>query len=1437
MVCQKRTTLKLALLFVLSVFTTAFVTRAQLLSFQNFNHKDGLNFSSINCLAQSNDGYIWLGTDGAELVRFDGSSFEEIRFKSGDNNHHYSNITFDGDNILFSSLYKGFFSYSRKHNTITKLNQEKFYSGNSIGLFKKDSIYYFIGSRGINFRKNNTYGNLLTILSGENDIEILHSIKAEHSIFLFTNKESYKLSKGKITPLSSLLKVDKKNVSNFKYGFIEEGKLYLYDDQLQQILIANINEKDELSKVIIKKLKTKSAHKIVSFSYHPKLQKSIASSKNGTLYEISKSHISQIQHNYNEPIIEINEVLTDNNGDYWIGSKMKGLYKVSHELFTRIQLDPIFTNPAIYSIYETKQKDFFFSQGKKTSYFGVLNNQNSFEELSFKINSICQLNNNYLIATNEGIKLYNPLNKTFSLKYFENKEITLVFKHKDFIYAGVAQEGLFKINLKTNQINHITSPKGINYFYSAQINHSNQKIYFGTNYGAMQHNINTDKVTEVPINYKKLGGYSGTSTKDSYETCWFTLEKGILGITKNGKLKVIYGDKDLNTNLYYTLNSDQNGNLVLGTNKGISIIKVNELGEIKSIQNYGNKEGFQGYETNMRAQFQSGNLIYVGTVEGLFQINMSKLIELSIPSKPTILKSSKKNLVKVLGEKSISFTLKVNNPKSQKIIYSYRVKELSENWATTTENSIIFNELRNSSYTLEVRATYNGIDFSPVSQYYFEINSPFWKTNWFVIVLIFSIILINFIILVYFKSNDKSSLINAKDIDVHLNMTPTILIFGTIITPFALIIAPYTDPTLEYHFGIIFSLAFSMLTLYLLSLSARSRFKEHLFSLYLKIALILVLSVFFLEVYYSKLNPYYIFGIILASLLSPYIFNKIRLTLFFSIAIFCISIGITIILGTTIYPKAHFIVAIFVLSSLLIFSSHLRYDSLEKLIFISGIINKGNIPAIAFNNQGIITYASENISNFIGITHHEILNKNVSILNRFIPKGNPSKDKDITKEFKDGEKYLVPMELNPGEVKWIEWDYKDFSKDVKVILGQDISEKIDLENTYELLVQNAEDFIYRCDAFGNYTFINDVSFRKLGYTKEDLIGVNSLKLVHDDYRNEIQKFYSDHLESHKTSSYKEFPICKKNGDIVWVGQYVTTIFSAGSNKEITGFIALARDITEIRQQQELIREQRDSITSSINYAQRIQYNLLPHNDLFKSEFEEHFIIYKPKDIVSGDFYWMKKVENHTVLVLADCTGHGVPGSFMTLLGFNLLNSIVLEGKTVDPAKILNELDKKLIEYLPKGEGETTVNDGMEVTICVFNDKTNEISYACAGSRFLVYENNSLTMFKGDNKHIGDIENEFNGYNSYFKEFNKSYNLFLFTDGFQDQFGGPKDKKYSFRRLLELFEVNINLPLNEQSRIIEDDFNNWIGDNQQTDDVTILSVTREIVNFTNHEDLP
>ena len=433
---------------------------------------------------------------------------------------------------------------------------------------------------------------------------------------------------------------------------------------------------------------------------------------------------------------------------------------------------------------------------------------------------------------------------------------------------------------------------------------------------------------------------------------------------------------------------------------------------------------------------------------------------------------------------------------------------------------------------------------------------------------------------------------------------------------------------------------------------------------------------------------------------------------------------------------------------------------------------------------------------------------------------------DVTQEFENGRKYLVPMMDRNQKVRWMEWSFSKFSENLNVLVGQDVSEKIELENTYELLVQNVEDMIYTVDINGYFSFLNNPFMEKMGYTKEELVDKQSLYVVPDEYRSEVEEFYVNHFKENRATSYREIPIKKKSGEIIWIGQHVNTIYAPGSKSYINGFIALARDITEKRRQQQVIRDQRDDITSSISYAQKIQLNLLPHKREFQASFEDHFVLFKPKDIVSGDFYWMNKIGSKHVVILADCTGHGVPGAFMTLLGINLLNSIVLEARLTDPGMILNELDKRLHDYLHKDE-EDRVNDGMEVTVCVIDDQSEEFAYACAGSRFLIFKDELFTMFKGDNSHIGDEKSEsFKGYNTQYAPFREDEVLYLFTDGFQDQFGGPKNKKFSFRRLLELLEENANLSLDEQQKMINVGFEKWQGSEPQTDDVSLIAIKRK-----------
>ena len=1418
----------LVLIGVLKIGSPAF---AQLYTFKNFNHRDGLDMASTLSLNQSSDGNIWVGTDGAGLVRFDGKSFEEIRLKNMDNDHHVKNISFDGSDILFASVYKGFYKYSRNRDSLEKLNKKNLKFGDAIAVYKREDIYYLIGTRAIYKKTGNTFTSLFSLKSNQEAIIITQIIEAQNAIFILSNYGKFKLEKGELMPIHKWLNLPKQELSTKEFGYYDGEKIALFDRKANTWIEVVLNNRGGFYSINSgqKTSQIEDDESIIDCSYSGAVHKGGILTDKGTIYSIDNKSLHKIAHNFNESFDGVVAIFSDIYGDFWLASDMHGIYKVSKEPFTKIQLHTIYESTNISFPFRTSDGRIIISLFDNETYVGTMYDQKPFVKYDYTIKGAATIGKVTYLATNSGIRVFKEGSSEMNIAYFDNQNVTFILADGINLWVGLAGKGLFRINTVTEKIIDLTEgeiplPQ---YYYTGQVGAKGKIVYFGTNNGIFQFVRSEQKLTRLDIALQELGSYSGVSTKDIYGTCWFTLEKGIVGVTKDRKQKIVRGEKYFSTNLFYTLNSDKYGNLIVGTNKGLTMLKVNPAAQIIDVRHFNSSSGFMGYETNMRSQFQNGNSIFVGTVEGLFLIDTEMLENLSTPLSPTITSETSVDTDRI---GSFHFNFHVNNPKSGNVLYIYRLIGQSDHWIKLDEavDHLEFHKLGNGDYTLEVMASFDGVHYSEAAKHSFSVNLPLWKSNWFVLIMMAAVILINVLLLNFYKSFDSGKLMNTKDIVVHLRMAPTILLFAAITAPTSQILGPIFSPELKPNVGQALIMGFLLLTMYFLSLTAKANNKAYLYDRYLKIALYIVTANYLWEVYISNLHPFNIIGVVLISTIVPYVLGKIKTTIIFSLVILSISVCYVSILDDTVYPKSYFLIAILVMSSLMIFASYLRYDSLEKLIFVSSIINKGNIPAIAFNKDGKVTYSSENISNFANITHDEIIGNSISILNNFIPFGEIYKEKDITKEFRDGEKYLVPLENTEGSIRWIEWAYKDFSNNIKVILGQDVTEKMELENTYELLVQNAEDFIYRCDIEGNFIFMNNICFTKLGYIKKEIIGSASLSIVPEEYKEEVNDFYEEHFASRRNSSYKEFPILKKSGEVIWIGQYVTTLYSAGSESSINGYIALARDITEIREQQGIIRDQRDAITSSINYARRIQYNLLPQESQFEKTFEEHFIFSKAKDIVSGDFYWMQKIQKTTVLVVADCTGHGVPGSFMTLLGFNLLNSIVLENGLVNPSNILNELDKKLKEYLPKGEGENTVNDGMEVTVCVFDDLKNELSYACAGSRFLVCEKGVFTMFKGDNKHIGDTEDSFIAYNTHYANFTSDFSLFLFTDGFQDQFGGSNDKKYSFRRLLELLESNMNLPLSEQRKMIEDSFDRWIGKNEQTDDVTIISVKRKFL---------
>ncbi len=276
-----------------------------------------------------------------------------------------------------------------------------------------------------------------------------------------------------------------------------------------------------------------------------------------------------------------------------------------------------------------------------------------------------------------------------------------------------------------------------------------------------------------------------------------------------------------------------------------------------------------------------------------------------------------------------------------------------------------------------------------------------------------------------------------------------------------------------------------------------------------------------------------------------------------------------------------------------------------------------------------------------------------------------------------------------------------------------------------------------------------------------------------------------------------------------------------SNKIIT------EQKTEVELQKNLVEEKNRDITDSINYARRIQQAMLPTKEQWDHYFKESFIYYQPKDIVSGDFYWCMGTDKGIVFSVADCTGHGVPGAFMSMLGISSLNKIVGEQGIVQPDKVLNELRNEIIKSLnPEGKLEE-VKDGMDMTLCYLDRKNGLLEYAAANNPLWIARKKEggyeLIEGEADKMPVGKFMEEGKLFTNYKIEVKKGDRIYVFTDGYADQFGGEKGKKFKYRQLQEKILSISGKPMAEQMQMLEKTMNEWKGKLEQVDDILVIGL--------------
>ena len=415
------------------------------------------------------------------------------------------------------------------------------------------------------------------------------------------------------------------------------------------------------------------------------------------------------------------------------------------------------------------------------------------------------------------------------------------------------------------------------------------------------------------------------------------------------------------------------------------------------------------------------------------------------------------------------------------------------------------------------------------------------------------------------------------------------------------------------------------------------------------------------------------------------------------------------------------------------------------------------------------------------------------------------------------------------------------------------------EEKYRQLFMQSKDAIYMSTVEGDFIDINPAGLKLFGYELED---INSLKVsdlyINQDDRNKLKNILA---REGQVADY-EVDLLKKD-KISILNCLLSTTTVKDEEENIVGYQGIIKDITakkkaeqalirsledldqankelqnlnatleekvenrtnQLVEEKEVVEAQNKEIRESINYAKRIQASILPSKQKIKQYFNDSFIYYAPKDIVSGDFYWFEYSRKKPLFAVVDCTGHGVPGAFMSIIGYTQLNEIVSDQKITDPGVILKELDKRVkISLNQNNPQEKNSKDGMELGIISVNFEQGKLEYAGAMRPLYYTKGGELHIIKGDKFSIGGFSRHRKQFTTHRIPIEKGDCFYLFSDGYPDQFGGPRGKKFMTRNVAQMITNICHLPMAEQGIIVKNAFLDWKKNEEQVDDILISGI--------------
>ena len=398
-------------------------------------------------------------------------------------------------------------------------------------------------------------------------------------------------------------------------------------------------------------------------------------------------------------------------------------------------------------------------------------------------------------------------------------------------------------------------------------------------------------------------------------------------------------------------------------------------------------------------------------------------------------------------------------------------------------------------------------------------------------------------------------------------------------------------------------------------------------------------------------------------------------------------------------------------------------------------------------------------------------------------------------------------------------DYKNAGKNMNLALS--LSDNEPLFHKYYL-----QELAFKIDSAsknyeGAFKHFYQMNMLKELINKEDV----SKSLAKEQFTNDLNDFKREQEKQDIVSEQeknKQRVILNSVLVVVFILILLALVIFRSLRKTRKANKIIAEQKQEVEHQKHIVEEKHKEITDSINYAERIQRTFLATDELLNQHLNNYFIYFKPKDVVSGDFYWANTLTNgNFILATADSTGHGVPGAIMSLLNITSLEKAIEH--LSDPAEILNHTRQTIIKRLKRDGSAEGGKDGMDCSLIIFDIKNKQLHIAAANNPVWIVRGNELIEIKADKMPVGKHDRDQDSFTSHSIQINEGDIIYTLTDGFPDQFGGEKGKKFMSKNLKELLTSNSHLSMNEQKELLNQTFNKWVGNLEQVDDVTLIGI--------------